>query len=138
MSVTNHINTYLQSLPLPKQKDLKRLHEHVISNHPTHQLWFLDGKDASGKIVTNPNIGYGHYPIRYSNGTKKDWYKIGLTATSTGISIYVFGYEDKSYLKATYGSRLGKATITGYCIKFKSLEDINFNVLTELFQAALS
>ena len=39
------------------------------------------------------------------------------------------GLGDKAYLPETYGSKIGKASVTGYCIKFKTLNDINIKVL---------
>lgn len=41
------------------------------------------------------------------------------------------GIDDKNYLNDTYNDKLGKAQITGYCIKFKSLTDIHINILEE-------
>jgi hypothetical protein len=52
-----------------------------------------------------------------------------LSANTTGISVYVLGIEDKKYLAETYGKKLGKATVTGYCIKFKALKNINIAIL---------
>jgi hypothetical protein len=52
-----------------------------------------------------------------------------LSGNTTGISVYIMGIKDKKYLEQTYGKKLGKASITGYCIKFKSLKDINLDVL---------
>jgi hypothetical protein len=138
MSVLAQINNYLESLSTPKKSELTLLHEHIIHAHPKSQLWFLDGKDGSGKTVSNPNIGYGHCQLTYTNGTTKDWYKIGLTATTKGISVYVFGNDNKTYLKDSYGNRLGKANITGYCIQFKSLADIDLHVLKEVFATSLT
>lgn len=42
------------------------------------------------------------------------------------------GIDDKNYLPNTYGKKIGKATITGYCIKFKALKDINASILKEV------
>jgi hypothetical protein len=39
------------------------------------------------------------------------------------------GIKDKKYLAETYGKDFGKASVTGYCIKFKKLKDINIDVL---------
>ncbi|MGB8491064.1 MAG: hypothetical protein WCE64_08395, partial [Bacteroidales bacterium] len=50
-------------------------------------------------------------------------------ANTTGISVYIMGIKDKKYLPATYGKNLGKASVTGYCIKFKTLKDINIDTL---------
>jgi hypothetical protein len=41
------------------------------------------------------------------------------------------GIKDKKYLARTYGKSLGKASVTGYCIKFKTLADINVDALEE-------
>ena len=46
-----------------------------------------------------------------------------------GISVYILGINDKTYLAKTYGKKLGKASVTGYCIKFKTLKDINIEIL---------
>jgi hypothetical protein len=96
---------------------------------PACKLWFLDGKDDKGKIVSNPNIGYGLQTIKYANGTSKEFYQIGLSANTTGISVYIMGIEDKTYLAQTFGKEIGKASVTGYCIKLKTLKDINIAVL---------
>jgi hypothetical protein len=52
-----------------------------------------------------------------------------LSANTTGISVYVLGLEDKTYLTRTYGASIGRATVTGYCIKFRHLSGINSAVL---------
>ncbi len=105
------------------------LHERIQQISPHSKLWFLDGTDENGKTVSNPNIGYGFYTISYANGTTRDFYQIGLSANTSGISVYILGIEDKKYLAETYAKDLGKATVTGYCIKFKSLNDINQDAL---------
>ena len=97
--------------------------------NPSAKLWFLDGKNGEGKVVSNPNIGYGSYSIKYADGSTKEFYRVGLSANSTGISVYIMGIEDKKYLAETFGKQLGKASVTGYCIRFKILSDINVNVL---------
>lgn len=86
-------------------------------------------KNSEDKIVSNPNIGYGSYTIKYANGTTREFYQIGMSANTTGISIYVMGLNDKTYLAKTFGEKLGKANVSGYCIKFKTLKDINPDVL---------
>jgi len=52
-----------------------------------------------------------------------------MSANTTGISIYILGIEDKTYLAQTFGKELGKASVSGYCIKFKALKDIHLNIL---------
>ncbi|WP_228376376.1 DUF1801 domain-containing protein [Chryseobacterium sp. JAH] len=113
---------------------MQKLHESILYIMPDSKLWFLDGKDNEGKIVSNPNIGYGVHTIRYANGTTKEFYQIGISANTTGISIYVMGIEDKKFLAETYGKKIGKASISGYCIKFKTLKDIDIKVLEEVIR----
>jgi len=133
MNVQEQIDTYIASHAEPKRSNLLELHDLVLRVNPSAKLWFLDGKNDEGKVVSNPNIGYGSYTINYADGSTKEFYQVGLSANTTGISVYIMGLEDKKYLAETYGSDLGKATVTGYCIRFKTLEDIN----TETLKAAI-
>lgn len=114
-----------------KRSDMQALHLLILQVLPECKLWFLDGKDDTGKIISNPNIGYGSYTIKYANGTTRDFYQVGMSANTTGISVYIMGLNDKTYLAQTYGKQLGKASVTGYCIKFKTLKDVNISVLEE-------
>jgi hypothetical protein len=52
-----------------------------------------------------------------------------MSANTTGISIYILGIKDKKYLPQTYGKEIGKGSVTGYCIKFNNLNDINIDIL---------
>lgn len=98
---------------------------------PACKLWFLDGTDENGKIVSNPNIGYGLLSIKYADNTTREFYQIGMSANTTGISVYIMGIKNKKYLTDSIGKKIGKASVSGYCIKFKSLKDINLDILEE-------
>jgi hypothetical protein len=134
MNVESQIEAYIASEPEPKRNDLRALHRIIMNVRPGCKLWFLDGKDKENKIVSNPNIGYGNYTIQYADGKKRDFYQIGLSANKSGISVYVMGIEDKTYLAKTYADKIGKASVTGYCIKFKALHDLNIDVLQSAIQ----
>jgi len=129
MNIQEQINKYIDSQPEPKRSDIKSLHQRILQALPKCKLWFLDGKDDKGKIVSNPNVGYGLQTTKYADGKTKEFYQIGLSANTTGISVYIMGIEDKKYLPKTYGKTIGKASVTGYCIKFKTLKDINIDTL---------
>lgn len=131
MNVQEQIKEYIASQPEVKRNDMQTLHNRILEVVPGCKLWFLDGKNSENKIVSNPNIGYGFYTIKYADGTTREFYQIGMSANTTGISVYILGITDKTYLAQTYGKELGKASVTGYCIKFKNLKDINVNVLEE-------
>ena len=129
MHTRKQIEEHIAAQPEPKRGAMQALHRVILAQMPKCKLWFLDGKDEQGKVVSNPNIGYGLQIIKYADGRTKDFYQIGMSANTTGISIYILGIEDKKYLAQAYGKQIGKASVTGYCIKFKKLEDINTDVL---------
>jgi hypothetical protein len=129
MSVHTQISDYLAAQPERKRGDMEALHNMMLRVMPDGRLWFLDGKDEEGRVVSNPNIGYGLLTIAYADGRRREFYQIGLSANTAGISLYVMGLDDKTYLAETYGGKLGRATVTGYCIKFSALRNIKLNVL---------
>jgi hypothetical protein len=129
MNVEEQIRKYITSQPEPKRSEMQALHQRILQVLPGCKLWFGDGKNSENKTVSNPNIGYGSYTIKYADGKTRDFFQIGLSANTTGISVYILGLKDKTYLAETYGTKLGKAKVTGYCIKFKSLKDINIDIL---------
>lgn len=129
MNIHELIQEYIAIQPGPKRTDLQELHRIILELMPKCKLWFLDGKDEKGKTVSNPNIGYGFQTLEYANGKTREFYQIGVSANTAGISVYILGIKDKKYLAQTYGKELGKARVTGYCIKFKTLRDINIDIL---------
>lgn len=129
MDVSQQVEAYLARHPEPKQADLRSLHAHMLAAFPTYRLWFNDGTDADSMVVANPNIGYGAYTITYADGSSREFYRIGLSANTAGISVYVLGLDDKTYLARTYGASIGKATVTGYRLKFRRLAVIGADVL---------
>ncbi len=131
MNVQKQIKEYIATQPEPKRGEMQQLHHATLALMPTCKLWFLDGKDEKGKTVSNPNIGYGSQIIQYADGKTKEFYQIGISANTTGISVYIMGIDDKKYLAQTFGQKLGKASVTGYCIKFKTLTDVKIDVLKE-------
>lgn len=129
MNVQEQIEKYITSQPEPKRSDMQALHRIILQLMPVCKLWFLDGKNNENITVSNPNIGYGFHTIKYADGKTREFYQIGISANKNGISVYILGIKDKKYLTQTYGKNLGKASVSGYCIKFKTLKDINIDIL---------
>jgi len=138
MSIEQQIDAYIATQPAAKADELRQLHTLMREIAPDGRLWFLDGKDGSGKIVSNPNIGYGALELAYANGTAREFYRVGLSANTTGISVYVMGLDDKTYLSRTFGPRLGKASVTGYCVKFRTLGGLDRGALEDLLRFGLA
>ncbi len=136
MDTSSQVRAYIASLPDTKARELKLIHDSILCASPDSPLDFFDGT-ADGKVVSNPTIGYGRYTIHYANGSTKEAPRVGLSANATGISVYIMGLSDKAFLLKTYGPTLGKAKITGYCIRFKSLQEIDLSVLLGAINDAL-
>lgn len=129
MNVQEQIEKYITGQPEPKRSDMQELHTLILQTLPECKLWFDDGKNSENKTVSNPTVGYGSHTMKYADGKTRDFFQIGMSANKTGISIYILGIKDKTYLAQTFGKELGKASVTGYCIRFNRLKDININTL---------
>jgi hypothetical protein len=138
MNVDKQISDYLATQPERKRADMQALHDMMVRLMPNCRLWFLDGKDEGGRTVSNPNIGYGFLTKAYADGHTREFYQVGLSAHTHGISIYIMGLDDKTYLAGTYGSRLGKASVSGYCVKFSALRNIDLGVLEAAIQDGIA
>jgi len=138
MNVQEQIKTYIAGQPEPKRTDLRELHRLTVQVSPKCKLWFSDGKDSKDRQVSNPTIGYGSYTIEYANGKSKESFRIGVSGNKTGISVYILGHKDKKYLAKMYGKKLGKASVTGYCIRFKALKDIDIDTLEAAIRDGLA
>ncbi|MBL7944008.1 MAG: DUF1801 domain-containing protein [Flavobacteriales bacterium] len=137
MNIPEQISAYINSLPEPKRQDMWTLDQHIRMIMPECKLWYLDGKDETGKVVSNPNVGYGVGMRTYADGKTKEFYKIGISANTSGISVYIMGFDDKNYLPSVYGTSIGKAKVTGYCIRFRALKDIEMKVLDKAIRDGL-
>lgn len=136
MSIEEQIAEHISGFTEPKRGEMQELHNHILQLLPATRLWFDEGKNEEGKTVTNPTIGYGSQILKYAGGKTKEYFQIGISANKTGISFYILGLPDKAYLSQTYGQTIGKAAVTGYCIKFNKLTDIDLNVLDEAHSTA--
>ncbi|HUD45725.1 MAG TPA: DUF1801 domain-containing protein [Candidatus Baltobacteraceae bacterium] len=129
LSVKEEIKKYITSQPEPKRSDMQELHRITLQVLPKCKLWFHNGKNSKNQTISNPTIGYGVHTMKYANGKTREFFQIGISANKTGISVYILGIKDKTYLAQTYGKKLGKASVSGYCIRFKTLKDINIDIL---------
>jgi Domain of unknown function (DU1801) len=138
MNVQEQIKQYIASQPEPKRSDLQELHRLTLQASPKCKLWFSDGKDSDNRTVSNPTIGYGLHTIKYADGKSREFFRIGVSGNKTGISVYVIGLKDKKYLAKTYGRTLGNASVTGYCMRFKALKDIDIATLEAAIRYAFA
>ena len=57
VTVKEQINDYISKQPESKRSEIGVIHKRILRLLPKCKLWFLDGKDDKGKIVSTPNIG---------------------------------------------------------------------------------
>jgi hypothetical protein len=132
MNVQEQIDRYISDQSLSKSEDLRELHRIIIGISPNCKLSFSNGRNSENKIVSNPTIGYGLQTIKYASGDTREYFQVGISGNTTGVSVYMIGVEDKQYLSKAYGAKLGKAKITGYCITFRQISDINVDIFEEM------
>ena len=138
MNVKQQIKKYIASQPEPKRSDMQELHRLTLQGSPKCKLWFFDGKDSENQAVMNPTIGYGLQTMKYASGKSREFFKVGVSGNKTGISVYILGLKDRKYLAKTYVKKLGKASVTGYCIRFKALKDIDIGTLEAAIRYGLA
>jgi hypothetical protein len=137
MTTAEKISHHLATLSLEKSAELSRLYQLILDEMKGEDLLFFDGKNEQGKVVANPTIGFGQCRLTYADGSFQDTFRLGISANSTGLSIHILGLKDKKFLVDFLGTRLGKAKITGYAIRFGKMRDIDEGVLKELVREIL-
>jgi len=131
MDIKTQITEYINSQPELKKIEIQELHSLILRVMPKCKQWYFDGKNEEGKQIAHPTIGYGNYTITYKDGSTREFFRIGLLANPTGLAVHIMGLEDKKFLIDEYGKTIGKAKVGSYGITFKSIKDINLEILTE-------
>lgn len=113
---------YLAATADEKRPTLKKLHQLIRKTLPELRTCMVHGM-----------IGYGPYHYRYESGREGDSARVALAANKTGYSVYIMAVDAKGkYLAEQAKAKLGKASIGKSCIRFKRIEDISLDALTEL------
>ena len=130
MDPTDHVN----SLPNDRRGDIALLDSEIAKRMPGESRVLWEGKFWGGS--DQKIIGYGTFSHTNSSGKTTNWFMVGLAAQKNYISMYVNAVDDEGYVLRKYADRLGKAKVGSASISFKSVEDINFDILMELVDAA--
>jgi hypothetical protein len=80
-------------------------------------------------------IGYGMMP--YQSSAMKEpgqWPIIALANQKNYMAVYACASIDGTYVAEEYAERLGKVNVGRSCIRFKKLEDLNIDVLTDMLR----
>ena len=74
-------------------------------------------------------IGFGTYHYKYDSGREGDGHTIGFYPRKGKTTLYLM---DGTARHAGLLAKLGKHTLTGYCVYFKRLSDVALPVLEQL------
>lgn len=128
------VDSWLADIDDPRAGDIRAL-DRIISEvfaGDSRVLWV--GKFWGGTDQTI--IGYGDlYQPRPKGGTVH-WFVVGLALQKANISLYVNAVKDGQYLGKAYGSKLGKVNLGSASIGFKSLTNLDQDVLVTMLKEA--
>jgi len=89
----------------------------------------ISGHDP--KFYNAGTIGFDTYHYKYASGREGDSFVIGFYPRKNKITVYLM---DGTARHAESLTKLGKHTLTGYCLYIKQLSDINLPVLEQILQ----
>ncbi|SEI98621.1 DUF1801 domain-containing protein [Demequina mangrovi] len=81
-------------------------------------------------------VGYGDISQPRPRGEAVDWFLIGLAEQARHVSLYVNAVADGAYLAHRYADRLGKVKVGAAAVTFRTLEDVDLAVVTEMAREA--
>ena len=121
---------HIASLPDGQREDIERLDasiSKVMTGFPT-TVWtgkFWGGTDQA-------IIGYGDFTYKGASGRTGEWFVVGLAAQKQHLSVYVNAVGGGGSLIKSYAERLGKVKVGSGVVSFRSLDDVDLDVLLEL------
>lgn len=113
---------------------MERLDTLIVDAMPERRRVLYEGKFWGG--TDQRIIGYGVMVQPRPRGKEVRWFIVGLARQKANYSIYVNAVADGAYLGQRYAERLGKVKLGSASIGFKSLEDIDLDVVSELVAEA--
>jgi hypothetical protein len=81
------------------------------------------------KLWNAGTLGFDTYHYKYDSGREGDGHIIGFYPRKGKITVYLM---DGTYRYPELLAKLGKHTMTGYCIYIKKLSDIDLQVLEDI------
>ena len=89
--------------------------------------------DVAPRMWGSSMIGFGRQPYRTSDGTKREWFAVGLAPRKAALTLYGLTYYGTN---TDLLQRLGPHTTGKGCLYLKRLEDVDREVLAELIRRA--
>ena len=128
------VDDHLAALPDLVREELILLDAEIVHRMPGASRVLFEGKFWGGR--DQEIIGYGEFRYTNSSGKSGEGFMVGLAAQKNYISMYVNAVDDDGYLLSKYKDRLGKVKTGSASISFKTVDDVNLDVLMELVNTA--
>ena len=129
-----NVDTFLDQIPEESRADMKALDAAFSEAMSGLDRVLFEGTFWGGS--EQEIIGYGAGDYTRPNGTKVDWFMVGLALQKNYISVYLNAVEDRQYLSERYGTEVGKVKVGKSSLSFKSVDDIDIDKLTALVEKA--
>lgn len=129
------VDTHLTGIADPDVAGTMRTLDRLITERmPDRRRALYEGTFWGG--TEQRIIGYGHIVQPRPRGEDVHWFLVGLARQKDHYSLYINAVEDGAYLGQQYKGRLGKVKLGSASIGFKSLDDLDLDVLGEMVQRA--
>ena len=116
---------FLAACPEPRRAQLTALHRLIRRVAP-------ELKPA----VSGALLGYGPFHYRYASGREGDAFRFALANNKAAICLYVLAVDDAGYVAERYQDRLPRASIGKSCVRLKSVDGPELEVLEALLREA--
>ena len=126
---------YIASLEEPRKSEIIQIDSLIRKTVPNLKPYIISGM-----------IGYGSYHYKYASGREGEWCILALASQKNYISVYACAVDSNGrYIAENCKDQLptkdttkkhGKISIGKSCIRFKSLEDLDRNILIKILKDA--
>ncbi|WP_265522336.1 SRPBCC domain-containing protein [Oerskovia flava] len=120
----------VESLPDRFRADVARLDAELSRVFAGHSRVAWEGVFWGGS--EQRIIGYGDMVDVRPRRDPVEWFVVGLAAQQDSVSVYVNAVEDGQYLAERHAHELGGAKVGKSVISFRSLDDVDLDVLLDL------
>jgi hypothetical protein len=111
---------------------INSLEDESLKNDTRTLIEIMQGISSEEPILYGVGtIGFGIYKYEYSSGRKGEAHTLAFYPRKGKITVYLMDGTAR-YLK--HLAKLGKHTITGYCVYIKRLSDIELPILEQILR----
>ena len=116
---------YIASVPDDRRPAIRKLHRLIRKTAPSLK-----------PHIQHRMLGYGSANSAGKTGHNGNAFVIGLANQKNHLALYFCVTENGNYLAENYAEELGKVNCGKSCVRFRTIEDLNLEVVAELVTRA--